>query len=501
MKYYHAALRRARKNMLKSGSKVRRMIAAGVLGGAALVAGCRQQAATTLPAAELSLQDNDRVMILAPHPDDEILACGGVIQDCVNRRLPLKIVFFTYGDHNEWSFLLSRKHPVIEPEAVENMGLARHDEAIDAAKRLKVAPESLVFLGYPDAGTLSIWYRHWGESAAFRNRLTRASEVPYKNALRPGAPYKGDEVISDLKTVLRDFRPTRVFVSHPSDHNSDHMALYLFTRVALWDLAAELRPDILPYLTHYKRWPQPMKYAPNLPLLPPSRLDDIQWRQFPLPPRQVMRKREAMRCHRTQYKYSRQYMSSFARTNELFGDLPILYCAGRPAGEGEGASVFGTEDRETMRADSSDVSVEEEQSFVGIESRYFRVDASNFVLRVSLSRPLAQATEASIYVFGYSPDRAFAAMPKIHVKIGEFGYGVFDQDRELPRQSVTVERGTRQITVTLPHALMGNPDRVFTAVRTYIGELPLDWASWRILQCRQTRSDEAKRTPGEAAGT
>ena len=55
-----------------------------------------------------------------------------------------------------------------------------------------------------------------------------------------------------------------------ADQNVDHRALYLFARVALWDLAAEgegLGGEAarLAYPVHYPRWPSPrgLRTAPR----------------------------------------------------------------------------------------------------------------------------------------------------------------------------------------------------------------------------------------------
>lgn len=76
--------------------------------------------------------------------------------------------------------------------------------------------------------------------------LTKVTAVPYPNAWRPGAPYTGEEVVRDLTAILRDFRPTKVFVSHPADHMPDHAAGYLVTRIALWQLEHEIQPQVYP---------------------------------------------------------------------------------------------------------------------------------------------------------------------------------------------------------------------------------------------------------------
>ena len=75
--------------------------------------------------------------------------------------LPLRLVFFTYGDNNQWAFTVYRKHPVLMPKAMQGMGRIRHDEAVAAAKALGVSPDHLTLLGYPDFGTLQIWNAHW----------------------------------------------------------------------------------------------------------------------------------------------------------------------------------------------------------------------------------------------------------------------------------------------------------------------------------------------------
>ena len=76
------------------------------------------------------LGPQDRVLILAPHPDDETLCTGGIIQQALALGLPIHVVFLTYGDNNEWSFVKYRKKLTVGSKAVEGMGLVRHDEAV-----------------------------------------------------------------------------------------------------------------------------------------------------------------------------------------------------------------------------------------------------------------------------------------------------------------------------------------------------------------------------------
>ena len=212
------------------------------------------------------------------------------------------------------------------PGAVRQMGEVRHAEGVAAAETLGVDPNQLAFLGYPDFGTLTIWYEHWGNRPPLESMLTRVTKVPYANAFRPGASYKGEDILNDIEENLREFKPTKVFVSHPSDHNVDHQALYLFTRVALWDLENEMCPELYPYLVHFEHWPSPQGLLKGRPILPPEPLAGIiDWGVVPLSPGQVNGKELALRAHRSQLDYSKNYLNSFVRANELFGDFaPVV---------------------------------------------------------------------------------------------------------------------------------------------------------------------------------
>src|SRR5262249_53547022 len=149
---------------------------------------------------------------------------------------------------------------------------------------LGVPAGRLTFLGYPDLGTLEIFRAHWGARPPAHGPLTRARAVPYSTAFRPGAPYKGEEVLADLETLLARFHPTRVCVSHPADRHPDHAALYLFTRVALWDLEGKVQATLHPYLVHFPGWPA-RGYRPAAPESAPLALAAaVAWQSWGLTP-------------------------------------------------------------------------------------------------------------------------------------------------------------------------------------------------------------------------
>ena len=107
-------------------------------------------------------------MILRPTPMTRPSVPGGVIQQALALGLPIHVVFLTYGDNNEWSFVKYRKKVTVGSKAVEGMGLVRHEEAIKATGVLGSsgkAPPSWV-IPILDAADLG---EHLGRLAAFRS--------------------------------------------------------------------------------------------------------------------------------------------------------------------------------------------------------------------------------------------------------------------------------------------------------------------------------------------
>ena len=64
----------------------------------------------------ITFTNNDRILVLAPHPDDEAIATSGILQQALNKKLPVKIVYLTNGDNNEASFIVYEKHLVYRKE-------------------------------------------------------------------------------------------------------------------------------------------------------------------------------------------------------------------------------------------------------------------------------------------------------------------------------------------------------------------------------------------------
>ena len=430
----------------------------------------------------ITFDASDRILIFAPHPDDETIATGGVIQKAVAMGLPIHAVFLTYGDNNETSFMVYRKRPVAPGKAVVQMGLVRHDEGVAATGVLGLRPDQLTFLGYPDFRCLKIWAEHWGDCAPCESMFTHTHTVPYPNALRPGTAYRGEEILADIEHVLRTFAaehgaPTKVFVSHPGDHNPDHLALYLFTRVALWNLSGEMQPALYPFLVHHPAWPEPEGLNPGLALEPPARLEkDATWYANPLEPAEVARKAAAIQKHQSQYRVSGSYLDSFMRANELFGDLPerLLQVGSIDA--------FHATTPGTAGALSAGLTNAERAKWVGVERRGVWLEDGCVVIGVEFTGRLGNDVGAAAYLFGYRPDRPFAAMPKVQLRLGEVRHSIQDGSRRIAHVPAQFERTSRGLVVRVPLDFLGAPQRIMGSVRTYAGKVPLDWIAWRIVE-------------------
>jgi LmbE family N-acetylglucosaminyl deacetylase len=82
-----------------------------------------------------------RILILAPHPDDESLGCGGLIAEACRRGTPPIVAILTDG---------RRSHPNSHSYPADRLRALREKEARHAAAALGLAPERLVFLRYSD---------------------------------------------------------------------------------------------------------------------------------------------------------------------------------------------------------------------------------------------------------------------------------------------------------------------------------------------------------------
>ena len=201
------------------------------------------------------MNSSDSLLIIAPHPDDEILACAGLVQQAKENGAKVHMLYVTNGAHNLISLLyykIRHKKEILirtRKEFVE-LGRIRRKESIKACGYLGVEEKNLIFLGYPDAGILKIFSKHWGEVPAYVDVLSRKSCVEIDGHLNPLASYKGENILNDIKKVILKVKPTKIFIPSSFDSHEDHIGSYLFCILALGELSAKIKPAKFFYLAH-----------------------------------------------------------------------------------------------------------------------------------------------------------------------------------------------------------------------------------------------------------
>ena len=116
-------------------------------------------------------------LVIAPHPDDDVLGCGGVIAQKCAAGQAVHVAFLTDG---------SASHRGIDPRELATI---RRTEATECARRLGVAPANLHFLDYPDGQVLEI---------------------------------DPDSIIGDFLLLLRKISPQAVYIPHLLEPTLDH---------------------------------------------------------------------------------------------------------------------------------------------------------------------------------------------------------------------------------------------------------------------------------------
>ena len=148
-------------------------------------------------------------VIIAPHQDDETLACGGVIARKRNEGLPVHVIFITDGSASHPG------HPRLDQAAIATL---RRAEAMRAMTCLGVERNAVHFLNEPD-GTL-----------------------------KTIDPQRREDLVGRLAGLLGGIAPREIFLPCNPDGSSEHDATFGFV------LEAVARARQQPVLWQYPIW-------------------------------------------------------------------------------------------------------------------------------------------------------------------------------------------------------------------------------------------------------
>ncbi|MGC8837084.1 MAG: PIG-L deacetylase family protein [Anaerolineae bacterium] len=274
----------------------------------------------------LSLEGFQRLLVLAPHCDDETLGAGGLILAAGRLGMDVRVVIATNGDGYLFATMEEFRRVYPTPQDFIRMGSLRQQESLKALQFLGISPEQVLFLGYPDRGLAALWTDYWRASKPYRSPYSRADRSPYPLTYNPHAVYAGEHLLGDLLSILKSFRPDVVVYPHPNDTHPDHWGLSAFTRLAL-ALAQQEDPDYHPhayaYLVHRPGFPNGKGFHLERGLLPPAPLFQVtpRWLRLDLSEGDALRKWAAIQAYQSQFRLMRTFLESFARENELFGEV------------------------------------------------------------------------------------------------------------------------------------------------------------------------------------
>lgn len=269
----------------------------------------------------------ERILVVAPHPDDETLGAGGLISRAVREGHEVHVCFMTLGDGFRED--AARYYLSLDVSSAEylHLGYERQTEAARAMARLGLGEDHLTFLGFPDGGLDTLFLSKWG-GEPFQSVTTGANRVPYLSAWTSETPYLGETVVDLLGTLLERVQPEMVVMPSSYDTHPDHWATNALTTLACARAVASgakwaSRASRMGYLVHWPAWPFPLVHRPKLPMRMPANLAGLAedaWVTLELEAEDVERKRQALLQHGSQVELIRPFMMAFVRTSEVFLD-------------------------------------------------------------------------------------------------------------------------------------------------------------------------------------
>lgn len=266
------------------------------------------------------ITSSDRILILAPHIDDETIGAGGIILESLEQKAKVKIVYMTNGDDSIGTYFKEEKKLDLGPEEFIKIGEERMQEGRKAMAALGLTQENLTLLGYPDQGLMSMVSKFYSSSNPYISKGTKFNHNPYLGTYKPGRIYAGENVVQDLEEMVDSFKPTKIFVSHPSDYHPDHRGTFQFLKKILEE--RRLSVKVYAYLVHYPLYPPQKKLATSDFLYPPKKLFSLKgWLSFELTNDQIDQKLKAVKQYKSQISKLNNLLLSFVKRNEIFEEM------------------------------------------------------------------------------------------------------------------------------------------------------------------------------------
>ena len=148
-------------------------------------------------------------LIIAPHPDDEILGTANLIKEKLKSREKIKIIYLTNGD----------AMGDVSPTRAQSYGQHRLQESLQATRRLGLKRSDLYFLGFPDAYSDKL-----PEQGSIQSRFTKRNKT-YRTSYFPNLKYSRDSLRKALKRLIDHLQPDEIYFPSTDDNNVDHVVV------------------------------------------------------------------------------------------------------------------------------------------------------------------------------------------------------------------------------------------------------------------------------------
>ncbi len=221
--------------------------------------------------AMLALSAATRLLVVAPHPDDETIATGLLIQQVLAVGGEVCILLLTAGDNNPWPQRWLERRWRIGAAERARWGRRRYAELLEALQCLGVPRQALQSMDWPDMGVTDRLMRH------------------------------GEQSLEAIASVIERFKPSLVAMPSIDDSHPDHGAAHVLVRLALTGRGEP--PQQLGYLIHGSA----------------GRVGHIEVHGSPA---QRVRKVAALQAHRTQVALGGRRMRRLASGAECYAPLP-----------------------------------------------------------------------------------------------------------------------------------------------------------------------------------
>ncbi|WOD40235.1 PIG-L deacetylase family protein [Nodosilinea sp. E11] len=175
------------------------------------------EAIAQLPLGSLDDLPLAPVVVVAPHPDDETLGCGGAIAQLRSRGYPVQVLVVSDG---------ANSHPRSQRYPAPRLRQVRQAETCQALALLRVKAEAVTFLGLPDGSVPPI------DLAA---GLAQASPL-------------AQTALEQCRAYLHRVAPRTIFVPYQFDPHRDHRASWQLVQGAIAGLPQP------PRLIEYPIW-------------------------------------------------------------------------------------------------------------------------------------------------------------------------------------------------------------------------------------------------------